>query len=221
MGQIFVNDVGFMKLIPMKQKSEAGYALTEFIQDIGIPSSLHTDDAKELNLGTWKKVRLDHGIKQTQAEPYSPWQNRAEGSIRELKNHIRRLMSRYNAPRHLWDFCGCYVAEIRCLTAQPLYSLHGRTAYEMVTGDTPDISEYMEFAWYQPIWYYESSAFPEERRLIGHWIGVAHRIGQAMCYWILPESGIPIARTTIQSFTVDEVATEEVQNALKAYDDLI
>jgi hypothetical protein len=218
MGQIFVNDIGFVKLIPMKQKSEAGYALAEFIQDIGIPSSLHTDDAKELNMGSWKKIRLDHGIKQTQAEPYSPWQNRAEGSIRELKNHIRRLMAKHNAPRCLWDFCGCYAAEIRCLTAQPLYSLHGRTAYELVTGDTPDISEYMEFEWYQAIWHYEHNAFPEERRLIGSWLGVAHGIGQAMYYWILPKSSIPIARTTIQSITGDELATEEVQKLLKEFD---
>jgi hypothetical protein len=167
MGQIFVNDIGFVKFIPMKQKSEAGHALAEFIQDIGIPSSLHTDDAKELTLGTWRKVRLDHAIKQTLSEPYSPWQNRAEGAIRDVKNHARCLMSRNNAPRCLWDFCTCYTAEIRCLTAQPLYSLHGRTAYELVTGDTPDISEYAEFDWYQPIWYYEGNAFPEERRLLG------------------------------------------------------
>jgi hypothetical protein len=56
MGQIFVNDVGFTHFVPMKLKSEAGHALAEFIQDIGIPSSLHTDEAKELTLGTWHKV---------------------------------------------------------------------------------------------------------------------------------------------------------------------
>ena len=52
MGQIFVNDIGFTCFFPMKMKSEAGYALAEFIQDVGIPSSLHTDDVKELALGT-------------------------------------------------------------------------------------------------------------------------------------------------------------------------
>jgi hypothetical protein len=221
MGQIFVNDIGFTRFIPMKSKSEAGYALVEFIQDIGIPASLHTDDAKELTLGTWRKTRLDHAIKQTLTEPYSPWQNRAEGAIRELKRHVHRLMNRSRMPKCLWDYCTCYAAEILCLTAQPLYSLHGQTSYELVTGNTPDISEYVEFTWFQPVWYYEANAFPEDKRLIGRWIGVAHRVGQAMCYWILPESGIPIARTTIQSFTADEIATEEVQKALKAYDDLI
>ena len=48
MGQIYVKHIGFMHFMPMQKKSEAGYALAEFIQDVGIPTSLHTDDAKEL-----------------------------------------------------------------------------------------------------------------------------------------------------------------------------
>jgi hypothetical protein len=39
-----------------------------------------------------------------------------------------------------------------------------------------------------------------------------------MCYWILPKSGIPIARTTIQFITGDELMTEDVQRLLKEYD---
>jgi len=109
----------------MQKKSQAGYALAEFIQDVGIPTSLHTDDAKELNLGTWHKIRLKHAIKQTQTEPHSPWQNRAEGAIKELKRHVHCLMNQSKTPKHLWDYCTCYAEEIR---AQPLYSLHGCTS---------------------------------------------------------------------------------------------
>ncbi len=87
MGKLFVNDIGFYHFVPMKSKSEAGNALLEFIQDIGIPSALHTDDAKELTSGKWEQVRKDHGIKQTLAEPYSPFQNRTEVNIHELKKH--------------------------------------------------------------------------------------------------------------------------------------
>jgi len=42
-----------------------------------------------------------------------------------------------------------------------------------------------------------------------------------MCYWILPASRVPIARTTIQVLTDDEVATVEVQQTVKAYDESI
>jgi hypothetical protein len=167
MGQLFVNDIGFTHFIPMKSKADAGHALLEFIQDIGIPSALHTDDAKELTSGIWEQICKDHGIKQTLAEPYSPFQNWAEINIRELKKQVRRTMSKTKTPKRLWDFCAQYTAELRCLTAQPLYSLHSRTPYELVTGNTPDISEYIAFSWYQPAYYYDKTHFPEERELIG------------------------------------------------------
>ena len=201
MGQVIVNDVAFLCFIPMKLKSEAGDALAEFIQNVGIPSALLIDEAKGLTLGKWRRIRLEYAIKQTQIEPHSPWQNRAEGAIRELKHHVQRLMNHQQTPHHLWDFCAVYVLEIRSLTANSLYSLHSRTPYELVTGNTPNISEYTEFDWYQPVWYMDTGSFPEEKLLMGRWLGVAHRIGQAMCYWILPQSGVPIARTTVQQVT--------------------
>jgi hypothetical protein len=49
-----------------------------------------------------------------------------------------------------------------------------------VAGKTPDITEYMEFAWYEPIFYYEDLPFPDSRRVIARWLGVAHRVGLAL-----------------------------------------
>ncbi len=139
--QVFVNDVNFTRIYPMKRKGEAGNALLEFIRDVGIPSTLHTDNAKELTGGEWKKVASDHQIMQTLAEPYSPWQVRAEIAIRELKRGVRRMMENSKAPKMLWDFCASYVADLRSMTVTDLYSLQGRTPWEIVTGNTPDISE--------------------------------------------------------------------------------
>jgi transposase len=92
MAQLFVNDVKYLRIMPMRKKSEAGLALLELIQDIGIPSALHTDGAKELTQDRWKAVCDEYGIKQTITEPYSPWQNCAELNIREAKKKILRLM---------------------------------------------------------------------------------------------------------------------------------
>jgi len=63
MPQIFDNDVSFVCFILMKLKSEDGDALAEFIQDVGIPAALHTDDTKELSLGQWEQVHQEHSIK--------------------------------------------------------------------------------------------------------------------------------------------------------------
>lgn len=218
MAQGFCTDFGFSKFIPMARKSEAGYALQELIRDVGIPKRMHTDDAKELTLGTWKKVCQEHGIAMSNTEAHSPFQNRTEGVIKEVKRHVQRFMSRTRTPKRLWDYCMIYVTDLRNRLALPLPQLQGRTPYEVLTGNTPDISELLQFEWYQPIWIYNSATFPEQKRTIGRWIGVAHRVGQAMCYWVLPPSGIPIARTTVQAITKEELATREVLEQIREYD---
>jgi hypothetical protein len=218
MAQVFCTDFGYAKITPMAHKSEAGYALQELIRDVGIPKHMHTDDAKELTLGNWKKVCQEHGIGMSNTEAKSPFQNRAEGVIGEIKRHTHRFMSRTRSPKRLWDFCAIYAVELRNRLALPLYGLHGRTPYELLTGNTPDISEYLEYEWYQPIWIFNPGAFPEQRRIIGRWLGVAHRVGQAMCFWVLPPSGIPIARTTIQAISKDELATREVMEQIYDFD---
>jgi len=57
MAQTFVNNIDFVKLIAMRRKAEAGDSLVEFIQDVGIPSEMHTDMSKEPPLiGKWGQV---------------------------------------------------------------------------------------------------------------------------------------------------------------------
>ena len=58
----------------MKSKSQAGNALTEFFEDKGVPTIMHTNGAKEFTQGRWKEILSQHEcIKQTFAESYSPW----------------------------------------------------------------------------------------------------------------------------------------------------
>ena len=56
-----------------------------------------------------------------------------------------------------------------------LYNLNGRTPYEIVTGGTPEISEYLDYGWYDNLWYYDQeAAFPNDQRKLGKWLGVTH-----------------------------------------------
>jgi hypothetical protein len=50
---------------------------------------------------------------------------------------------------------------------------------------------------------------------------VALRVGQAMCFWILPISGTPIARTTVQAIEKLELESIKVKSKLAAYDKAI
>ena len=108
------------------------------------------------------------------------------------------------------------------MIAHPHYKLQGRTPYEMVVGWNPDISEYLDFQWYKTIWYLDHDAnFPEDKRKLGKWLGVAHNVGQALCYYTLPQSGKPIVRSTVQALTQDEKGSLPIKDAILALDQSI
>ena len=55
-GQIYCNNFNYQKFYPMTSKSQAVDTLNLFIDQVGVPSSLHSDDAKELMFGKFNKV---------------------------------------------------------------------------------------------------------------------------------------------------------------------
>jgi hypothetical protein len=124
---------------PRSKKGKAADTLVAFMQDIGIPAGLHSDNARELTVGKMAEIIKEFWITPSQAKPYSPWQVRAELSLREVKNAVQKAMTHSRAPKHLWDYCTIYQCEVRSLTAHP---------YEIITGRTPDISEYLDFGWH-------------------------------------------------------------------------
>ena len=93
----------------------------------------------------------------------------------------------------------------------------GHTPYEHLTGETPDISEYLDFGFWDCVWYKDDGGLSE--RKIGRWLGVSHRVGNAMSYYILTQAGKVVSRTTIQCITNLEMQTSEVQQFAKEYDE--
>jgi transposase len=85
----------------MKQRSDAPDTLIWFIQEVGIPHAMHSDDAPELMHGRFKQLCKEYQIQPTYTKPYSPWQNRAEGGIRELKRMVHRKMTSKQVPTRL------------------------------------------------------------------------------------------------------------------------
>jgi len=93
-------------------------------------------------------------------------------------------MDRKKVSEELWDFGMQYTADLRCFIARP--ELNHRTPYEVLTGDTPDISEYLNFEFYQWVKVYDPVAFPHNREYLGRWLGPAHNIGQALHMLLCP-----------------------------------
>ena len=86
--------------------------MVDFVQCVGIPPALHSDDAKVFAKGEFAKSCRKYQIQQTFSEPYSPWQNRAESGIRELKSYAGKLLQSTQAPLRVWCFAYEYAAGI-------------------------------------------------------------------------------------------------------------
>lgn len=99
-----------------------------------------------------------------------------------------------------------------------MYRNKGGTGYEIVLGFTPDISEYVEFQFYDYYWYWDTpQGYPHQKKHIERWLGVAHRVGQAMVFWVMNNIRKVITRSTVIPL---EPAEHEVQEAKDRMDDL-
>lgn len=58
----------------------------------------------------------------------------------------------------------------------------------------------------------------EEQRLIGRWIGITHRAGSDITYWVLTKSGRVIARLTVQHVTTLDMQQDAIQQLQQEFD---
>jgi len=98
-GQVFTNGLGFDISFPLKKKGDAALGLDSFIQQVGIPQTLITDNAKEETQGDWLSTCRKYRIRMEQTIPHSQWRNLAEASVRELKYGVQRATRRSGSPR--------------------------------------------------------------------------------------------------------------------------
>jgi hypothetical protein len=77
-----------------------------------------------------------------------------------------------------------YVAGLReCITRE---TLDGRTPKEVITSQSPDISEYTEYALYSWCYFYDIGT--ESRRTLARWLGPSCNIGQVIADMLRVES---------------------------------
>jgi hypothetical protein len=218
-GNVYTNSIGFRKFFPMDSKSQSPASLQSFIQLVGVPPSLHSDNAPEFLAGDFKKKCRKYDIRQTSTEPHSPWQNKAESlGVKEVKKYGCRLMEETQAPIRLWCFAYEYGADVLCLMATGMFQLGGRTAYEFIMHYTPDISEYVTFQWYQWAYYWNEQT---KEKTLCRWLGVAHNVGQSLCYWILLENGQFIARSTVIPIPEEDLQSDGMKSRMKKFTDTV
>ena len=206
--QLFSNRGNYAKLYPMKTESQASDALNTFLHEVGVPVELHTDGAKTMTEGEWSKTCRKHKIHMTRTEPYSPWQNPAELAGGIIKRRCKDIMRKTNTPVVLWDYCMEHIVELRNMTSSDRVVLLDKTPFELIHNYTPDISELIEFGWYDWVWYWDPL---DKDSKVGRWLGPAHNTGQGLAFYILTSNGEVVTRSTVSNIDKTEFDTMEMK----------
>ena len=162
-----------------------------------------------------RKYAVDNHV----TKPFRPNHNFAESVIREIRKKWFRIMVRKRVPRRLWDYGLRWVCDIQNRTANSSRGLGGKCPLKKMTGESVDISKYLDFGFYDRVWYKENAGLGE--RKLGRCLGVSHRVGTLMSCWVLTSECCVLLKTTVQKVTNLEMQTEENIARCKAYDERV
>ena len=94
-------------------------------------------------------------------------------------------------PKNLQDCINNLGCETLCVMYNDSKYFNCRIALDIITGETPDIINYLEFVPYDWITYISNTGMVPVDFFI--YLGVYRQLCQMMSYWILNESGISIS----------------------------
>jgi hypothetical protein len=123
------------------------------------------DSSKEQCQRDFKRKLCKADCHARQTEPYSLWQQAAEGCIHELNRGASHKMIKTGSPRVLWDHCIELEALICSSTSNNIYVTNGEIPE---TGSTADISHMCEFVWYDWVMFRDNvPTFPDVKLTLG------------------------------------------------------
>jgi hypothetical protein len=97
--KIYVTNFGWSRSFPMQKESEAHETLDLFLGRYGIPESLICDGANSYTGGQYRNKTKQEGIFCKLTDSYSPWQNRTESEITEVKLLASKWTVKSQSPR--------------------------------------------------------------------------------------------------------------------------
>ena len=80
-------------------------------------------------------------------------------------------------------------------TVNSRFDTHSKNPHSIVVGETPDISEYVDFVLWDWTHLIEGDGFYE--RTLAKCLGVSHSIGHYMSYFILKSTEYVLTRSTV------------------------
>ena len=106
------------------------------------------DGSKEQNVGKFHQKLKDACCYKRQTEPYYPWSNAAEGTIREFNKGSYLNIINTGTPKCLWDHSLELEALIRSNTALDYHILDDEVPEMLMTGQDYDIIHICEYNWF-------------------------------------------------------------------------
>ena len=103
--QLFIMDMGFIYVVPMKQESEVLLAIKQFAKEVGAPDAIVSDMAKEQVSQEVQQFRNMIGTTLQALEEGMPWSNKAELYIKLMKEAVHKDMKEAHYPLRFWDYC--------------------------------------------------------------------------------------------------------------------
>jgi hypothetical protein len=171
----------------------------EYIRERGAMDKLISDYAKVEMSSRFKHILRALFIGAWYSEPYQENQNFAESRYGTVKATTNRIMNLSGSPANTWLLAMMYV----CLLLNHLASaaLGWKSPQQVLTGQTPDISKFMHFSFYEPVYYNAHyNPFPSaSNQEQGWWVGTAIHVGDALTYKILTKNNKVIYRSSVQS----------------------
>ena len=192
--------------IGMKTESDFPKAYQDFMRMRGIPHTLRRDNAKSEQSEAILKLNRDFVVSDEYTEPYSPWQNPAEGGgVRFVKDHAEVLMNRSGCPDYLWYLCHQYICAVHDCCANE--HLNWATPLQFSTGDTPDISHILQFRWYEPVLYLDpTTSHPRTKEEPGFFVGFGENVGDALTFKILSVNRRKVLHRSVVRSALDSKA---------------
>ena len=188
--QVFVGLISRMiNVYPMPSKA-SGYILKsyqDFMRYEGVPEGLHRDLAPEEKVDKIIDLNRQMMVKDTWSEQGHPNENPAEAlGVAPLKKGIQQLMNRTGAPDEAWPWACKYIAQVNNICATPV---HGwKTPVSIRHGYTPDISAYLQFQFWEKVYFKVDEQSPGPKEAAGYWLGVSETVGDLMTFDIWSEA---------------------------------
>ena len=181
-----------------------------------MPEHIITDGAGEY-VGPKIKTRkffTKHGnnCKLTVTPSGQPRHNRAEHGVMWMKKRMKLTKRMQDVHPRLWSYLLIYKTDVcnRIWKAK-----NNRTGWGSVTGNQPDISEYLNFNFYGWVWHWDWGA---KKAKIGRSLGVNRHVGEALSSYILRANGKIVTCTTVQRVTEEDVLVPATQKLMAKFD---